>query len=99
MKLRSGIVEDVVLYQKAIDDKRIISGRSLIFPQATYSLQAKIAQVLDDTPKSVLEHLRIRLDAEITRAIVILAAIPLHVDGWFHRPLGHAHTRHAHQTK
>jgi len=58
-KLRAGIVDGVILYDKKLHDKRVISGRSLILPQATYSLQAKIAQVLQNTPKSELEYLGI----------------------------------------
>ena len=58
-KLRAGIREDITLYEKGLDDKRIVSGRSLLLPQATFSLQAKVAQVLKDTPKSTLEEVGI----------------------------------------
>ncbi|KAI1817180.1 hypothetical protein GGS20DRAFT_78567 [Poronia punctata] len=64
-KLRSGIIDGVTLYEKAREDfrlhedRRIISGRSLILPQATFSLKSKVAQVLEDTPEDVLKKMKI----------------------------------------
>ncbi|KAK4062453.1 hypothetical protein Trihar35433_9274 [Trichoderma harzianum] len=36
-------------------DTRILSGRSLILPQPSFSLEAKVVQLFDNTPKDILD--------------------------------------------
>jgi len=56
MKLRYGITEGKRLKDENIGDKRTISGRVLILPQAGFSLQSKINDILDNTPSKILEE-------------------------------------------
>ncbi|KAF7559946.1 hypothetical protein G7046_g4214 [Stylonectria norvegica] len=42
--------------QKSSKDVRILSGRSLILPQPSFSLAAKVKQLFADTPPTILEN-------------------------------------------
>ncbi|KAI5777098.1 hypothetical protein EDC01DRAFT_714248 [Geopyxis carbonaria] len=50
-------------------DLRICSGRSLVLPQPSFSLAAKVEQLLDDTPPSVLDKY-LKLDKAEKKALV-----------------------------
>ncbi|KAI1819781.1 hypothetical protein F4861DRAFT_111375 [Xylaria intraflava] len=45
-------------------DTRILSGRVLILPQPSFSLQSKVTQLFSDTPPKILEHYLKKKDRE-----------------------------------
>lgn len=55
-KIRYVIKEQFDLAKENIKDRRTISGRVLILPQPSFSLQAKIDQLLSDTPQDILDQ-------------------------------------------
>lgn len=52
-KLRYGIPEGTNL--KGLADQRTVSGRVLILPQPNFSLQSRLDQLFDATPKAILD--------------------------------------------
>lgn len=53
-QLRYGIPRDINLMGPRNTDRHLIEGRSLILPQANFSLEAKIKQLFSSTPSGVL---------------------------------------------
>ncbi|KAL1592605.1 hypothetical protein SLS60_011021 [Paraconiothyrium brasiliense] len=58
-KLAYQIRSDVDLTTARIEDKRVVSGRSLILPQPSVSLRLIVSQLFSDTPPAVLESLKL----------------------------------------
>ncbi|KAA8903424.1 hypothetical protein FN846DRAFT_55200 [Sphaerosporella brunnea] len=58
-KVRYGIKDGIKLYNpdKPNKDKRTLSGRVLILPQPSFSLNAKINQLFDNTPPKILDDI------------------------------------------
>ncbi|KAI5811787.1 hypothetical protein DFH27DRAFT_474694 [Peziza echinospora] len=54
-KLRYALKEDKPLVEKRIDDRRTCSGRVLLLPQPSFSLKAKVDEVIDNTPRDLLK--------------------------------------------
>lgn len=88
-KLRYGIKKDVDLKQKYdkikpnVQDRRSFSGRSLVLPQPSFNLQAKVEQLIADTPSSKLSDLpnADRLDY-LQRELYQLAFLSSPLDGF-----------------
>ncbi|PGH00195.1 hypothetical protein AJ80_09203 [Polytolypa hystricis UAMH7299] len=86
-----GGIRDVVLYDQSLEDKRILSGRTLILPQPVLALQTLVAQIIANMSDSELASAGVSRDqvVDLKNSIHQLALISAPLSG-FH---GHLATR------